>query len=391
MQKLEKGKLAQENFWISMPVSQADAYEPVGVAGTAYEGNKDAYLKRFGISHGILGYISEPPAPSNPLPEINYNQASTNYNSKQQKPSVRLTRLDLVNNNSNNINQLDDETDTEAYGQQPVGWTTTDSGRRIIVPESMLTRLGSQDRVETKVTSVSETRGTKKNKRRLDKKLKIEAEHYEVNESRPSSIEDDYHQDDDKAILKKKEKKFRDIGPAPPPVPPPIKLDKASLEKHEQIYTTISTRNANKLNEDEDNFEAILNEYSYGTNVAKREADEFESSYALVKSSVSKLAEVDEYTMYGDEKRLQSIIKENASGEIGKGTLKVSKKVTYNLTESKQSDPDPQNFLDELDEHLREDTTATKSEKKKKRSKKHKSKKKNTAETEAANDDSGED
>ena len=95
-----------DNFWISMPVAQTESYEPVGVAGTATEGNKEAYLKRFGVNHGLIGYISEPPAPDNPLPQPGLGPASTNYRSGK---SVKLTRLDLHGGGVNG--QDDDESD----------------------------------------------------------------------------------------------------------------------------------------------------------------------------------------------------------------------------------------------------------------------------------------
>ena len=206
---------------------------------------------------------------------------------------------------------------------QPIGWTTTDSGRRIIVPESMLTKLGG---AEVKLTSISETNEKttrkKKSKKSLEKKLKVESQNYLVNENRPSSVEYDFG--DTQAMIRSK---------------PDVKQRK---------------------------YEITQPDFSRQTQEQSKN-EESSSGSQMRRNSLTRLQSIDETA---EEKRLQSIIKEKTNGESVKTSLsniKVAKKVTYaSSTNDKINEIDA--FVNELDENL--DESGEKRKKKKKKSKK---------------------
>jgi hypothetical protein len=326
--RVTKGMIPNQNFWISMPTAQTEVYEPVSTAGPANAGNKEAYLKRFGVSHGYVGYISEQPPPDNPLPQPSF-EASTNYRTNK---SVRLTRLDLAGIDNGQSDDQSDIYDPNVHNQ-PIGWTTTDSGRRIIVPESMLTKLGG---VESKLASISETNETlsnKKNKKRLEKKLKIQSQSYLVSENstRPSSADDDYK--DTKAIIRSKS---------------------VDDKKH--------TRNKNiidyQLDEKIDSERKNSNVDNQKTNLV----------YEKRRNSLSRLQDIEEMT---EEKRIQSIIKDNTNGESVKASLsgiKVTKKVTYASSAVDKQIHEIDSLVNELDENVIKEMSEKKKKKKKKKS-----------------------
>jgi hypothetical protein len=332
--RLTKGVLSNQNFWISMPTAQTEVYEPVSTAGPANEGNKEAYLKRFGVSHGYVGYISEQPPPDNPLPKPSF-EASTNYRTNK---SVRLTRLDLAGVDGGQDDQSDIY-DPNVHSQ-PIGWTTTDSGRRIIVPESMLTKLGGAEMRLASISETNETLSKKKNKKRIDKKLKIQSQSYLVNEAnstRPSSVEDDYK--DTKAIIRSKSTE-----------------DKRQIREN-KLYKTNNLDN--QLNEDANRKNFSVDNQIQKNNLLNEKR----------RNSLSRLQDMEEMT---EEKRIQSIIKDNTNGESVKASLsgiKVTKKVTYASTADKKLDRNDA-FVNELDEMMNE--TSEKKKKKKKKSKKSK-------------------
>lgn len=327
-QRMTKGMIPNQNFWISMPTAQTEVYEPVSTAGPANAGNKEAYLKRFGVSHGYVGYISEQPPPDNPLPQPNF-EASTNYRTNK---SVRLTRLDLAGIDNGQSDDQSDIYDPNVHNQ-PIGWTTTDSGRRIIVPESMLTKLGG---VESKLASISETNETlsnKKNKKRLEKKLKIQSQSYLVSENstRPSSADDDYK--DTKAILRSKS---------------------ADDKKHTEKKNIIDYQLNEKINSERKN----SNVDNQKTNLVNEKR----------RNSLSRLQDIEEMA---EEKRIQSIIKDNTNGESVKASLsgiKVTKKVTYASTAVDKQIHEIDSLVNELDENVIKEMSERKKKKKKKKS-----------------------
>ena len=101
---------ARDNLWITVPIGESDTYEPIGTAGSSTKGNKEAYLNRFGIVPNVT-----------PLYESNRTRISSAHQNRVSK-----LNLDKIN---------DSETENNSSRM-------ADSGRRIIVPSSMLTKLG---------------------------------------------------------------------------------------------------------------------------------------------------------------------------------------------------------------------------------------------------------
>lgn len=149
-----------DQFWNSLVITKSDFnYEPVGLAGSAVSGNREANLNRFGvpITHSPLA-----------IDKVSFRKMPTNSSNRVNSSS-----------NSSNSNLVDTE-----QNQQPTG--------RILIPTELVSRTlegkGKESQNVTEELEIRETDGARNVKTKVSKKKTRESDDDEFVVEKPKKI-----------------------------------------------------------------------------------------------------------------------------------------------------------------------------------------------------------